>query len=48
MRMKKTASGVNVTKLTTIMIVDAIEPALAMWTNVLGFEKTAEVPHGTG
>jgi uncharacterized glyoxalase superfamily protein PhnB len=46
MRMKKTASGVNVTKLTTIMIVDAIEPALAMWTSVLGFEKTAEVPHG--
>lgn len=46
MTTRKTASGVNVTKLTTIVIVDAIEPALAMWTNVLGFEKTVEVPHG--
>jgi uncharacterized glyoxalase superfamily protein PhnB len=46
MTTRKTASGVNVTKLTTIAIVDGIEPALAMWTNVLGFEKTVEVPHG--
>ncbi len=46
MTTRKTASGVNVTKLTTIVIVDAIEPALAMWTNVLGFDKTVEVPHG--
>ena len=46
MTKRKTASGVNVTKLTTIVIVDAIEPALAMWTNVLGFEKTVEVPSG--
>jgi uncharacterized glyoxalase superfamily protein PhnB len=46
MTTRKTASSVSVTKLTTIVIVDAIEPALAMWTNVLGFEKTVEVPHG--
>ncbi|MGD0679915.1 MAG: VOC family protein [Polyangiaceae bacterium] len=46
MMTRKTASGLNVTKLTTIVIVDAIEPALAMWTNVLGFGKTVEVPHG--
>ena len=46
MTTRKTTSGVNVTKLTTILIVDAIEPALAVWTNVLGFEKTVEVPHG--
>jgi uncharacterized glyoxalase superfamily protein PhnB len=46
MTTRKTTSGVNVTRLTTILIVDAIEPALAVWTNVLGFEKTVEVPRG--
>jgi uncharacterized glyoxalase superfamily protein PhnB len=46
MTTRKTVSRVNVTKLTTILIVEAIEPALAMWTNVLGFQKTVEVPHG--
>jgi hypothetical protein len=46
MTTRKTTSGVNVTKLTTILIVDAIEQALPVWMTVLGFEKTLEVPHG--
>ena len=33
-------------KLTPIMIVDAIEPCLPFWTENLGFEVTATVPHG--
>jgi uncharacterized glyoxalase superfamily protein PhnB len=32
-------------KLTPVLIVDAIEPVLPLWT-ALGFEKTAEVPEG--
>jgi uncharacterized glyoxalase superfamily protein PhnB len=45
MTTKSTAAGVKVNKLTTIVIVDAIEPALPMWTTVLGFDKAVEVPH---
>lgn len=33
-------------KVTPILAVDAIEPALPFWTERLGFEKTAEVPEG--
>lgn len=33
-------------KLTPILTVDAIEPALPFWIDALGFEKTTEVPHG--
>src|SRR4051812_724486 len=33
-------------KLTPVLIVDAIEPCLAFWTDRLGFAKIAEVPHG--
>lgn len=32
-------------KLTPILTVPAIEPALAFWVDALGFEKTVEVPH---
>lgn len=32
-------------KLTPVLNVDAIEPALPFWVDRLGFEKTAEVPH---
>ena len=32
-------------KLTPILFVDAIEPCLPFWTDRLGFEVTAEVPH---
>lgn len=32
-------------KLTTVVIVEAIEPALATWEG-LGFARVAEVPHG--
>jgi uncharacterized glyoxalase superfamily protein PhnB len=33
-------------KLTPIMVVDEIEPCLPFWTERLGFETTATVPHG--
>jgi uncharacterized glyoxalase superfamily protein PhnB len=32
-------------KLTPVLNVQAIEPALPFWVDRLGFEKTAEVPH---
>jgi hypothetical protein len=33
-------------KLTPVLIVDAIEPCLALWVDRLGWTKTAEVPDG--
>lgn len=33
-------------KLTPILAVEAIEPALPFWVDALGFAKTTEVPHG--
>ena len=33
-------------KLTPILMLEAIEPALGFWVDGLGFEVTAEVPHG--
>jgi uncharacterized glyoxalase superfamily protein PhnB len=33
-------------KITPILIVDEIEPALKFWVDRLGFEKTVEVPEG--
>jgi uncharacterized glyoxalase superfamily protein PhnB len=35
----------NITKVTPILVVDQIEPALALWTGPLGYEKQVEVPH---
>lgn len=32
-------------RLTPVLVVDAIEPALAFWVDRLGFTKTTEVPH---
>ncbi len=32
-------------KLTPIMVVEAVEPCLPFWTENLGFEVTATVPH---
>lgn len=32
-------------KLTPILTVPAIEPALPFWVDALGFEKTVQVPH---
>ena len=32
-------------RLTPILVVDAIEPCLPFWTDRLGFEVTATVPH---
>ena len=32
-------------KLTPVLVVDAIEPVLPLW-DALGFQRTAEVPHG--
>ena len=33
-------------KVTPVLYVEEIEPALPFWMDRLGFEKTAEVPHG--
>ncbi len=33
-------------KLTPVLYVEQIEPVLPFWVDRLGFEKTAEVPHG--
>lgn len=35
-----------VQKLTPVLMVDAIEPCLALWTERLGWTKTVEVPDG--
>jgi uncharacterized glyoxalase superfamily protein PhnB len=35
-----------VTGITTIIVVDAVEPCLPFWTERLGFETVATVPHG--
>jgi len=35
----------QMTKLTPILVVDAIEPCLPFWTGGLGFEVTVTVPH---
>ena len=34
-----------VKKITSVLVVDAIEPVLPLW-EALGFARTAEVPHG--
>ncbi len=33
-------------KLTPILIVDHVDACAAFWTGALGFQRTAEVPHG--
>jgi hypothetical protein len=33
-------------KLTPVLVVEAIEPCLAFWTERLGFARVAEGPHG--
>lgn len=35
----------KLTKLTPILVVDAIEPCLEFWHGRLGFQKVVEVPH---
>ena len=35
----------SIRKVTPILIVDEIEPALALWTGALGYDKQIEVPH---
>jgi len=35
-------------KLTPVLYVETIEPALHFWVDRLGFEKTVEVPEGDG
>ncbi len=35
----------NVTKVTPILVVDAIEPCLPFWTGPMGYTKAVEVPH---
>ena len=38
----------DVRRLTPLVSVDAIEPCIPFWTDVLGFEKGASVPAGDG
>ncbi len=33
-------------KLSPVLIVDRVEPGAEFWTGRLGFQRTAEVPHG--
>jgi uncharacterized glyoxalase superfamily protein PhnB len=35
----------KIDKLTPILVVDAIEPALPFWTEAMGFKEKARVPH---
>lgn len=39
-------SHATVRKLAPVLVVDAIEPCLAFWTDRLGFARTVEVPEG--
>lgn len=32
-------------KITSVLLVEAIEPCLAFWVERMGFQKTTEVPH---
>lgn len=41
-----TSAGVTVKKATPLITVERIEPCLPFWTDRLGFEVTATVPHG--
>jgi hypothetical protein len=36
----------TMSKLTPVLLVERIEPALPFWVDRLGFKKTLEVPHG--
>lgn len=36
----------KIERVTPILVVDRIEPALDLWCEKLGFQKLAEVPHG--
>jgi uncharacterized glyoxalase superfamily protein PhnB len=36
----------TIKKLTPILYVERIEPAISFWVDRLGFARTAEVPHG--
>jgi uncharacterized glyoxalase superfamily protein PhnB len=33
-------------KVTPIFVVEQIEPCLSFWVDMLGFQKTVEIPHG--
>ena len=35
-------------KITTVLVVRAVEPSLEFWEGRLGFNRVAEVPHGDG
>jgi hypothetical protein len=36
----------TISRLTPVLLVEAIEPVLEFWVTRLGFSRTAEVPHG--
>jgi uncharacterized glyoxalase superfamily protein PhnB len=39
-------SSATIRKLAPVLIVDAVEPCLPFWTELLGFAVTAQVPEG--
>jgi len=39
-------NAMNVTRITSVLLVKEIEPQLPFWVDRLGFTKTIEVPHG--
>jgi hypothetical protein len=43
---EKTLAKSNITKVTPVRILDAVEPCLAFWRDGLGYATRAEVPHG--
>jgi uncharacterized glyoxalase superfamily protein PhnB len=36
----------NVSKITAVLVVAAVEPSLEFWEKAVGFTRVAEVPHG--
>ena len=36
----------SIRKMTPVLVVERIEPSIALWVDRLGFEKTIEVPEG--
>ena len=44
-RITRTFRAMKISKLTPVLMVEAIEPVLDFWVKRLGFSKTTEVPH---
>jgi hypothetical protein len=44
---EKKTMNINVKRITPVLLVKEIEPALPFWVEKLGFTKAIEVPHGS-